>query len=154
MLYSALKPGGWIELQELRFHLSCDDGTLKPGDPVEDWMKTVGRGMAAMGVNVLAMEKNPENLLAAGFANITERRFKLPLGVWPRDPKMKMIGLYNRSIIFDGLHGISIGACTRGLKWAPDEVEAFLVGVRRALFNARVHSYLPFHAVIGQKPPT
>jgi hypothetical protein len=98
------------------------------------------------------MRKNPDNLRTAGFVNIEERIYKVPLGTWPRDPKMKTIGLYNRSMIYDGLQGISMGPFTRGLNWSTLEVEAFLMGVRKALMDITQHTYLPFHVVLGQKP--
>lgn len=98
------------------------------------------------------MEKNPANVKEAGFVSVEEKIFKVPVGVWPRNPKMKTVGLYNRSMIYDGLQGISMGPFTRGLKWTPEEVEVYLVGVRKALMNSSVHSYLPFHVTMGQKP--
>ncbi|KAK4111630.1 S-adenosyl-L-methionine-dependent methyltransferase [Canariomyces notabilis] len=150
--YTALKPGGWIELQELRFIVMCDDGTLKDDDPVADFINNVKKGLAALGVDLLSMEKHPQRLEEAGFTNIDKTVLKVPIGVWPRDPKLRTIGLYNRSMIYDGLQGIAMGPYTRGLKWTPAEVEVYLIGVRKGLMNHHVHSYYPFHAVIGQKP--
>lgn len=149
---SALKPGGWIEIQELRFVLLSDDSTLQPDDPVDDFIKNVGKGLSVAGVDLLAMERNPNNLQAAGLIDVEQKVFKVPLGVWPRNPKMKTVGLYHRSSIYDGLQGIGMGPFTRGLKWTPEEVEVYLIGVRKGLMNSRVHSYLPFHVVMGQKP--
>jgi len=141
-----------VELQELRFVLSCDDSTLREDNQVDAFLKGVKDGLAAFGVSLLGMEKNPDNVRAAGFDNVEERVYKVPLGTWPRDQKMKTIGLYNRSMIYDGLQGISMGPFTRGLKWSTQEVETFLIGVRKALMDNSQHTYLPFHVVIGQKP--
>jgi hypothetical protein len=150
--YSHIKPGGWVELQELRFTLQCDDNTMRPNYAVESWFLSIKEGLAALGVNLLAMEDNQARARSAGFVNVVEKVFKVPLGVWPRDKNMKMVGLYNRSCIWDGLQGISMGPLTRGLHWSPQEVEVFLVGVRKALMDASYHVYLPFHVVYGQKP--
>ena len=76
----------------------------------------------------------------------------MPIGVWPRNQKMKSIGLYNRSMIYDGLHGISMGPFTRGLKWTPEQVELYLISVRKSLLDSSVHSFIPFHVTMGQKP--
>jgi hypothetical protein len=62
----------------------------------------------------------------------------------------EMIGLYLRSVIYDGLQGIALGPFIRGLKWSPEDVEVFLVGVRKSLMDASPHSYLLFHVVYGQ----
>lgn len=148
----ALQPGGWVELQELRFILQCDDGTLRPDNQVVALLENIKGGLAAFGVDLLGMQKNKAILLEAGFVNVDEVVLKVPLGVWPKDQKMKTIGLYNRSCIWDGLHGLTMGPLTRGLKWMPEQVEMFNVGVRRALMDSSQHGYIPFHMVVGQKP--
>ncbi|KAH6984357.1 S-adenosyl-L-methionine-dependent methyltransferase [Ilyonectria sp. MPI-CAGE-AT-0026] len=150
--YRVLKPGGWIELQELRFVLECDDGTVQDDNEVLNFLNNIKKGLAAFNVDLLGMRKNKQNVEEAGFVNVEEKVLKVPLGVWPRDPRMKTIGLYNRSVIYDGLHGIAMGPLTRGLKWTPEEVELYLVGVRKTLMTSNQHGYIPFHIVTAQKP--
>lgn len=119
---------------------------------VAQFLRNVKEGLAVFGVDLLAMEKNEQMVNDAGFTNVEEKIFKVPLGTWPKDPDLKKIGLYNRSMIYDGLQGISMGPFTRGLKWTPAEIEVFLVGVRKGLMDSSAHVYLPFHIVMGQKP--
>lgn len=151
--YNHTKPGGWIELQELQFILKCDDDTMKEGYVVEKFLQLVKEGLAVFGVDLLSVTRNAQLLRDAGFVNIEEKVLKVPLGTWPKNKTMKMIGLYLRSVIYDGLQGIALGPFTRGMKWTPNEVEVFLVDVRKSLMDYRTHSYLPFHVVYGQKPP-
>lgn len=139
-------------MQELCFSLGCDDTTLRPDNQVTAFLDAVTRGLAALDVDLLGMRSNPQRLRSAGFAAVQETVFKVPLGTWPRDAKMKTVGLYNRSMVYDGLHGVAMGPLVRGLKWAPEEVEVFLVGVRKGLMDSSQHGYLPFHVVVGQKP--
>jgi hypothetical protein len=148
----ALRPGGWIELQDFYMEITCDDDTMKDDDPVHDWLENVSKALDVLGVDLKAAAKNPDNLAAAGFVGIEKHFSRVPIGVWPREEKLKTVGLYNRAILLDGLQGISVGPFTRGLQWTPDEVELYLVNVRKGVVNSRVHSYLPFYAVYGQKP--
>ena len=147
-----MKPGAWIELQELNFVTQCDDGTMKDDYIVGKFLNLVKEGLAVFGVDLLAMRKNSQLLREAGFVNIEEKVFKIPLGTWPRNKTMKLIGLYLRSVIYDGLQGISMGPFTRALKWTTQEVEMFLIDVRTGLMDSSTHSYIPFHVVYGQKP--
>ncbi|KAF8850351.1 S-adenosyl-L-methionine-dependent methyltransferase [Acephala macrosclerotiorum] len=150
--YNHTKPGGWIELQELLFTLNCDDDTMKDDYPSERFLQLIKEGLAVFGVDLLAVTRNAQLLRDAGFVNVETKIFKIPLGVWPKNRTMKIIGLYLRNVIYDGLQGIALGPLTRGLKWTPEAVEVFLVDVRKSLMDASTHSYLPFYVVYGQKP--
>ncbi|WYZ35863.1 hypothetical protein EsH8_X_000510 [Colletotrichum jinshuiense] len=152
--YESLKPGGWVELQELRFYLQCDDGSM-PGPEEYGYGRFVDLCMAgfrSFGIDPLAIERNSELLRGCGFENVVEKVWKVPIGTWPRDPKLKTIGLYNRSMLVDALQAVSMAPLTRGLKWSASEVEIFLIDVRKSLMNTSIHSYLTFHVVYGQKP--
>ncbi|KAL7949491.1 S-adenosyl-L-methionine-dependent methyltransferase [Trichoderma barbatum] len=111
--YKALKPGGWIELQELQFQVKCDDGTVREGNKVQDFFETMKRALVSFNVDLLAMRHNKKNVTDGGFVDVTEYPFKIPIGTWPRDASMKKVGLYNRSMIQDALYGVAIVAKTK-----------------------------------------
>ncbi|KAF5559592.1 TAM domain-containing protein [Fusarium phyllophilum] len=151
-IYRALKPGGWIELPEFRWVYGCDDGTLRPDFTPPQMVANIRAALAKSGIEMHAAEKNPDRLHDAGFVNIRHEIKKVPVGPWAKDPSLKMIGLYNRSVIYDGLYAITIGPFTRALGWTPEEVEVFLVKVRKDLKDPSVHSYVHFHSLCAQKP--
>jgi hypothetical protein len=51
----------------------------------------------------------------AGFINVTNRTFKWPIGIWPKDPKLKQIGAYNRLGWEDGIEGWALFLFTNHL---------------------------------------
>jgi hypothetical protein len=130
----------------------CEDETMKEDYVVAKFLNLVKEGLAVFGVDLLGMAKNTQHLKDAGFVNVEEKIFKIPLGTWPKNKTLKTIGLYLRSVIYDGLQGVSLGPFTRGLKWTPQEVEVYLIDVRKALMDSSTHAYIPFHVVYGQKP--
>lgn len=152
MNHRCLKEGGWIELQELRLDVHCDDGTVPDDYGFGQFLRNLREGFSKFDIDLLGMERNQELVRDAGFVNIHEKIWKVPIGAWPKDKHMKMIGAYNRCVIYDGLQGICMAAYTRGLKWSKEEVETFLVGVRKSLMDSSIHSYYTFHALYGQKP--
>ncbi|KAH8684951.1 S-adenosyl-L-methionine-dependent methyltransferase [Ilyonectria robusta] len=150
--YRTLKPGGWIELPEFRWVYGCDDGTMHPDYTPPQMVANIRDGLATFGIDMHASEKNEDRLRDAGFVNVRHEIKKVPVGPWPKDSNLKKIGLYNRSVIYDGLQAITMGPFTRGLGWKPEEVEVFLVKVRKDLMDTSVHSYVHFHSLCAQKP--
>ena len=82
-----------------------------------------------------------QKLKDAGFEDIKSEAFKLPMGSWPKDPKLKAIGTYNRAQFLQGLNGIAMGLFTRLLDWKPEEVEVFVARIRSDVNNPKLHGY-------------
>ncbi|KAK1514577.1 TAM domain methyltransferase [Colletotrichum costaricense] len=150
--YRVLKPGGWIELQELRWRFACDDDTMGPDYTPTKMANLIEEGLGKFGFELYASETNPERLRAGGFVKQVHDVKKVPLGRWPKDDNLKTIGLYSQAVLFDGLQAITMGPLTRGLGWTPEEVEVLLMQVRKDLRNAAFHTYVYYHALSGQKP--
>jgi hypothetical protein len=108
--------------------------------------------LAAFGKDTTALLSADEKLAAAGFVNITHRVFKLPVGPWPNGKEKKLLGLFWRTAILDGLQGIAMGTFGRAKKWSPEKIEVYLIGVRRALMDNSIHTYWPYHIITAQKP--
>lgn len=81
---------------------------------VNEWWRFVAQGLAVFGKDIDALLKTKELLKDAGFVNIEERVVKLPMGPWPKDKNLRMVGLYCRSTIVDGLEAVSLGPFVRG----------------------------------------
>ncbi|KAF6796452.1 O-methyltransferase [Colletotrichum sojae] len=149
-----LKPGGWIELQEIHHFPSSANNSLSPTHPVAQYWGLVGQGLSKLGVdlNAAAGDQLPNLMREAGLINVTERVFHVPIGTWPRNRVLKTVGMYWRTILLDGLQAIALGPFTRGLQWSAAQTELFLVGVRRAYHDNSVLMYMPLRIMYGQKP--
>jgi hypothetical protein len=51
----------------------------------------------------------------AGYINVIEKLYKLPVGRWPADPRMKELGMWFRAYFEDGMEGYAIALLTRVL---------------------------------------
>jgi hypothetical protein len=109
-------------------------------------------GFSKFGVDLLGMEHNAQLLRDAGFINVQEKVWKIPIGPWAKDPKLKTLGIYNRAVVADATSGVAMAPFTRGLGWTAEEVLEFSKKVKGDLWNPKVHSYYTFHAVFGQRP--
>lgn len=150
--YKNVRPGGYVELMDAVYPVDCDDGTLSPDSPVYKWNKTLCEAAAISGKRLDEGLRHKKYMIDAGFENVTETRYKWPINTWPRDPKYKEIGAWTLENILQGIQGFSLALFTRILGWSPEQVELFLVDVRRDFKDKNIHSY--FHVVVvhGRRP--
>ncbi|KAK3347149.1 S-adenosyl-L-methionine-dependent methyltransferase [Lasiosphaeria hispida] len=148
-----LKPGGYLELQELHFNPLSDDESLTPQTPYafRDYISFLEAGLHALGSELHAVRTLPEDLRAAGFVDVEAAAHKCPLGLWPRDRRLRLCGLFLRTAVMDGLRGLSRRPLV-ALGWTQLQIEMFLVDVRKAVMDGKVHAYFGFHVVYGRKP--
>jgi hypothetical protein len=147
-----LKPGGWFELQEIHHFPYCHDGSMPPDHKVTEFWGNIIEALARLSVNFNATLLLADMMREAGFTNVTTRIFHVPIGTWPKNKVLKMVGLYWRTILIDGLQPIALGPMTRGLGWSREQVEVWLIEVRKAYMEGWVHSHMPLHIICGQKP--
>lgn len=80
-----LKPGGWVELQDVDGAVHCDDGTLPADWPLVRFCDVMVEAFAKLGTSSHAAMFGGKYLQEAGFTNIQHRTAKLPYGTWPKD---------------------------------------------------------------------
>ena len=83
-----LRPGGWAEFCDYDFKYQCDDGTLTPDLAMVQNDLMVIEASARLGRTACPGPYLKGWMEQAGFINITERCYKLPIGPWPKDPRM------------------------------------------------------------------
>lgn len=136
-----LKPGGWFEMCEMAFPLCNDDGTASPDDPIHQWSKFMVDASFRNNQQLVNPHHYAQWMREAGFVNVQRAEFIWPINRWPRDKKLKMLGMWNQANMLDGLEGFTMGLFTRALGWRSEEVQAFLAGVRKDINNMRKHNY-------------
>ena len=88
----------------------------------------------------------------AGFVNVHRKKYKMPIGPWPKNPMLKEAGRFGLVALLDGMHGLSVKIFVELLGWQLNELEVFLAGVRNELKKRAIHRYWPVYIVLGQKP--
>ena len=84
-----------------------------------------------------------QQMLDAGFENVQVREFKIPVGSWPADPKMKEMGSFQLVAMLEGIHGLTVAFWVNLLGWSVEEVEVTLAKVKKEFKNPKIHSYWP-----------
>ncbi|KAK5660407.1 hypothetical protein OQA88_12950 [Cercophora sp. LCS_1] len=152
ILHRNLKPGGWVEMQEIFPKPASDDGTM-PADYAlaKFYNLTTQVFREVYGFNIDYVQSLPQDLQRQGFINVERRVFHVPIGDWPRDPQLRMIGGYMREVIMDFATAVAARPFVEfGME--KTEIDDLLNAVRDALADRRIHAYLPVHYVWAQKP--
>lgn len=122
----------------------CDDGTL-PSDSYLAHYATLffkcadkaGRSLKTIDTLRAAMER-------AGFVNIQEDYYKLPIGPWAKNEKLKEAGRIARDMWADGLEGYTLVFLTKfGVPrpWTHQEALVYTAKVRAEFKDPKYHTY-------------
>ncbi|CAI4214324.1 unnamed protein product [Parascedosporium putredinis] len=150
-VHDHLNPGGWAEFQDYDMQYRTDDDSLTDEHSTSKWLKVILGAANKVGRNPSPGPKLATWARDAGFENVTEKVFKMPIGPWPKDPYLKETGLINAAQVVDGLEGFSMRLLCGVEGWSETEVQVLLAQVRKELKGKAFHSYVNFHVVYGQK---
>ena len=151
-IYDNLKPGGWVEFQESANTLFSEDTSLASDNPMVQMMEYLIEACEKLGRTMDPAPKFTEWATAAGFESIKEQRFRLPIGSWPKDERLKEIGTLMSINFQEGVSAFTTVLFTDVLGWSREEVEVFNASVRTATRDRTVHPMFDFVVVTGQKP--
>jgi SAM-dependent methyltransferase len=146
------KPGGYMESQEIMSIPFCDDGTMPADWPFLEWSKIVHEAAVTAERPVDIANRLKGWYEQAGFVDVQEQVFKMPMTGWPRDLHLRRLGRMSEENWHAGLSAFSMGFFSRILKWTKTEIEVFLVDVRKCLSERQVHAYHKIYVVWGRKP--
>ncbi|KAG9784220.1 hypothetical protein KCU88_g2848, partial [Aureobasidium melanogenum] len=107
-----LQPGGWFEQAEISVVSRSDDGSTD-GTYLEQWSQLALEGGDRIGKTFRIADELEDRMVDAGFVNVRCFRFKWPIGPWPKDPKLKEIGAYNRLACEQGIDGWALRPLTQ-----------------------------------------
>ncbi|KAI8296847.1 methyltransferase domain-containing protein [Colletotrichum sp. SAR 10_98] len=151
-VFENTNPGGWAEFQDWDIVYYCDDGTLTE----ETYTMKMDR-MFLEACQMIGRDPCPGPQLEgwvkdAGFVNVRHKMFKIPIGTWPKDARLKDLGHMNVIQIMDGLEAYNMRLFTSVLGWTQVEAQVLFAEVRKEMKSNRYHGYTQFHVAYGQVP--
>ncbi|KAI5865635.1 S-adenosyl-L-methionine-dependent methyltransferase [Durotheca rogersii] len=149
-------PGsGWAQSVECDVIICSDDASVPEGGAIETFWNPLWREMTKnLGISFQVLEERLqiEAFEEAGFVDITEVNFKLPVGGWPRDPKLAEVGEFVLLTMINDLEGYTLlpwniihGENTPGYR-------EILYRLRRELRSKSMHGYMKVRYMYGRKP--
>ncbi|KAL2876567.1 hypothetical protein SGCOL_008144 [Colletotrichum sp. CLE4] len=129
------------EAEEYDVFVKSDDDTLKPDHAVSRCVDLIYDASIKFGRPYQDIEPLAEMMKEVGFVDVALHNDKWPSNAWARDPKYKELGMWNHENMSSGVEGFTMAAFTRIHNWTKDEVQAFLVDVRKDLKDKSIHGY-------------
>ncbi|EEH16613.2 hypothetical protein PABG_06700 [Paracoccidioides brasiliensis Pb03] len=147
-----LKPGGWIEMQEYEAWVhSDDDPTLQKCPNTLRWQTLADEASIKFGKRLNSASEQKGNLIRAGFKNVEDDIYKVPMGTWPKDPNLKEIGAFQMEHMCSCIESFTFALFTRILGWDIQETQLLCDAVRKEFRDPKNHLYTVFHFVYGQR---
>ncbi|KAM5383758.1 hypothetical protein ACJZ2D_001747 [Fusarium nematophilum] len=150
--FEHLAPGGYVEFQATYPRFLSDDGTADKAENAQSWLKVLLEGSAKFGKSLEGAINWKEKLEAAGFIDVQQEIRKIPIGAWPKDPKLKEMGRYQGIQQIQAVESYTPRIFSTVLGWKEEEVQAYVAKVRKDLRDPSIHLYAPIYFVWGKKP--
>ncbi|KAL7272632.1 NAD(+) salvage pathway protein [Rhizina undulata] len=151
--FKALKPGGYIEVQDFSEYFSVDDDSLPADNTLSKWVDIWVGATLSCGREFDTVSPGAKKaMLDVGCVDVTQQMWKVPVGRWAKGKHAKDLGTYWRQHFLDGAEGITLALFTRVLGWEKKAVDDFLVEVYSDLKNPKYHTYCKFYCTYGRKP--
>ena len=130
-----------MEIQEFDPTIFSDDGTDAASVHHKEFVRLMCQASKEYGVPIPGQKEFKPWIEEAGFVDVKEYQFKMPVNSWPKDKKLKEVGRLMCMVYSEGLEAIGVGLFTRVLKWQPMEISVFLARIRKELKDRDIHVY-------------
>lgn len=81
--FHKIRPGGYIEHLEVSIDFTSHDGSVAEGHVMSEWSRTLIDCGEQRGRTFRVADKAKEWILEAGFEDVEQRCYDLPVGSWP-----------------------------------------------------------------------
>jgi len=151
--YRCLKPGGWIQHLDQSIEPKCDDGSVTAENCIwPEWPKIFIPIGEKLGRSFRIIHQSKGWMEEAGLKDVQTQFFKVPMGGWSSDPKMKEIGQYHALETEQSIEGHCLYLLTQIEKWDYAEVQVLVAKAKKAIRDKNIHAYAEYGATWARKP--
>jgi SAM-dependent methyltransferase len=152
--FRACRPGGYVESFECSPMMESDDGTVTDRCAINEWGKFFIEGGKKLNrpFTIIEEDLQRKGMEAAGFVDIKTWDFKAPIGAWPKDERLRNMGLLSQAALEQDYEGFVLYMANIVLGWSIDEVRVYCSQLRREMRSGKFHPYCRLRVVYGRKP--
>lgn len=108
-----LDPGGYIQQIEIEIVARCDDDTFTEDSYFHELDAIAQRFNTTTGKDFTIANQMKHNIQEAGFVDVVQRRYKLPLGAWSSNRLYREVGKWFEAYWRTGMQGWLMAPLTR-----------------------------------------
>ncbi|KAH8688826.1 S-adenosyl-L-methionine-dependent methyltransferase [Talaromyces proteolyticus] len=150
--YENLNDGGVIELQEYESVYKSDDDTVTRTPAISLWQQKLNEAAEAINQPMNLAQTLKDRLERAGFVDVRDDAYKIPVGPWPKDRRLKEIGYMLLFHCLEGLDAFTLAPFSRVLSWSKEDIRQLTERVKKEFLTGTNHLYVIIHFVHGRKP--
>lgn len=139
--FNNLEPGGWMESQELYSKVFCDDGTMPADWGLLQWSLDQDTAAMKLGRPLRIANKLKTWYEQAGFVDVKQEVFSIPVNQWAKEDKQKMMGTFMAWNMQQGLFGWTVDYFVKAWGWTVDQVHVECARAYTSLNDKSVHAY-------------
>ncbi|KAK1997743.1 methyltransferase domain-containing protein [Colletotrichum falcatum] len=153
--FTFTRPSGWLEILEFDIEVRSQTlGELDDDHIFKRWHQHMLVSSTQMGKphgNVVD-RKLTKAIIEAGYVDVVERKWPIPIGVWPAKPEMKRLGNCTLEFCLQSIEGFGLLLLKEMLGFTYEEVQVTLAELRAALRNPKNTPFYYLHVIYGRKP--
>ncbi|KAF5537535.1 methyltransferase [Fusarium mexicanum] len=119
---------------------------------IKDWFFIEGGKKMGQPCTIIEDDLQQKCMREAGFEDIHIADYKIAIGGWPKDKKMREIGQYVLAALEQDFEGYVLYMASQLLGWSMQEVKVYCAQLRRELRSTANHPFFRYRAVYGRKP--
>ncbi|KAJ4409040.1 hypothetical protein N0V91_002855 [Didymella pomorum] len=151
--FTHLKPGGWIQLCSTIPGALSDDNTIPADSGYVESGRLYFDIAERMGAPLDAPKAWAKQMKDAGFENVRDEVYKLPMGAWARSKRLRTVGKMEQIMILDGgFEAYMLRGYTQVLSGRAEDLTAILERAKREVRDPSVHTYVQYWITYARKP--
>ncbi|KAF4815446.1 Secondary metabolism regulator laeA [Colletotrichum tropicale] len=154
--FESMAPGGYIEVKEHDIELRSQTQELDDGHAFKSFSRNLLEACGRLGKVGLQCRNHgiAKSLKAAGFVDIVERKWPIPVGAWANDLVLKQVGSGALEFLDKSVEGFGIFLLKEVMGWEMAEILVLSSEFRKALKKFRSQPVFDLHIVYARKPET
>lgn len=125
------RPGGWVE--DLEFDIRTRSDNVGEDHVYNQWNAVFAEAGERMGRTFQVYKLMKGQIEDAGFVDVVETKWRVPIGGWSSDPKLKAVGHYTLMFLEESLEGFALFMLEKIMGWQYIEIQALVAKMRSAL---------------------